>query len=139
MWAQRTWMSQQTMWWQRKRETKQVISLFRLNVPIPFSLPPPGGMNFSHFIYIPEWKHYCYNNFVKATLKCILLLHATPTASDTSTIILFIKWFRISHALFQYIEPWKCDLLSANYTTDTLCFPFVCRCDIIANSLTVVR
>lgn len=108
----------------KKRNKTQIKSLFRLNIPIPSSLPTENGF-FSFHLYFTEWQHHCYNNLVKATLKCILLLHATPTASDTSTIIiLFIKCFHISHAaLFHYYmyEPWKCDLLSAKYTTDTLC------------------
>lgn len=123
MWAHTGHRCQVRQW--NEEEEKQNANQIVISIECTHSIVTPGGNGFFSFhLYFTEWRHHCYNNLVKATLKCILLLHGTPTASDTSTIIiLFIKWFHISHAaLFHYYmyEPWKCDLLSAKYTTDTL-------------------
>lgn len=103
MWAQRALDVKAYNGMKKKREkknTNQIVISIEWNA---HSNLTPGGMDFSHSIHSSEWRHHCgYNNLVKATLKWILLLHATPTASDTSIIILFIKWFHISHALFHY-------------------------------------
>lgn len=89
MWAQRALdvKAHNGMKKKRKKNTNRIVISIEWNT---HSNLTPEGMDFSHSIYISEWRHHRYNNLVKATLKWILLLHATPTASDTPTIILFI-------------------------------------------------